>query len=430
MALNIFQQNIHWSQPYHSGFTKFRILFEQLKSSIDQKLMSFIIGPRRVGKSVIMRQLIDFLLNHQSVKPRQILFWEFSPKDSKDILNDILQEFIYKITDKNQIFYIFLDEIQYVKNWESEIKLIYDQFSQVRFVLTGSLSLSYKRKMDESLAGRFLPYYLYPLNFREYLNFTDHPLESKFISKLDSFDQKSLSLSLNSDFQQFLKFGRYPETLRMPDSEAKYYLSSLQFQCLNQDTLTYFNLEKLNLLQSLFNYFKSYNGAETSFAKLSQIIGGNQETISKYVDVLELLRLIYIVPNTSNPLKLSNSNKKIYTNSAFSLNSDFSSQLNNLGQIAESYALEQLLQTNQTITFYRNRNKEIDFIAWNKQNPDKNGQAYEVKYRQKIDSNDYKNLENLSNELNLSPVLLTLNENEIPNQNILAQPLCLFEPRV
>ena len=316
-----------------------------------------------------------------------------------------------------------MDEIQYVKAWESEIKLIYDQFPKVKFVLTGSLSLSYKRRMEESLAGRFLPKYLYPLDFTEYLDFIDHPLYSKFQSEPDLIDQKILAASTSNDFNNFLYTGRYPETIKMTSKDCKYYLNTLQFQCLNQDTLNYFKIDRLNLLQNLFDYFKANNGCETSFAKLSQIVGGSQETISKYVDVLHLLRLIYIVQNTNNPLKTTNSNKKIYTNSAFSLNSDFVSKIDNLGQAAESYVLEKMLQNDENISYFRQRNEEIDFISWSKNFKGQKGLGVEVKYRQKIKADDYKNLVKICTKLSLQPKLITINATEVADSSIITKPI-------
>ena len=118
-----------------------------------------------------MEQLLDHLLVSK-IPATQILFYEFSANENSQKIWEILDIYKTEVGNLDQITYLFFDEIQYLKNFEIEIKLIYDRFPNLKIFLTGSLSLSYKRKMEESLAGRIFVYKTLPLNFREYLNFS------------------------------------------------------------------------------------------------------------------------------------------------------------------------------------------------------------------------------------------------------------------
>ena len=102
-------------------------------------------------------------------------------------------------------------------------------------------------------------------------------------------------------------------------------------------------------------------------------------TVAGYLDVLELMGLTYTVYNSVNPIIKLNSAKKIYVSSMFGLKNSKYDPQTAFGFAAESYVLERLLEQNQLVTFYRNRNKEIDFLL------PKLNIAYEVKYRPKFE---------------------------------------------
>jgi len=421
-------QNTHWFEKIDLPKTKYRRIYFNIWENIDTGLMSFLIGPRRVGKSVILKQLLVNLIEQKNIEPTQILYWEFSPSDTQNDLKELVNEYFETVKKPKTVSYLLLDEIQYIKNWEEVIKLIYDQKPDVKIVLTGSLSLSFKRRMQESLAGRFLPYYIYQLDFREYLDFTNNSI-------LEGVEDKSLALQnqlaqhLQPEFNYFLKSGRYPATLKLSPTQTRAYITSIEYQTISQDTLNYFNIEKINVFQSIFNYYKINSGNEVSFQKLASIIGHTStETVAKYTDILELLRLIYIVPNSDNPLKAVNSNKKIYTNSAFTLNLDTIPESQNLGLAVESYFLELLLQKYNQITYFRQRQKEVDFIAWkglHKDDVSYVGEAFEVKYQNQIDLiRDTKNLLEISKKLNLKPNVITRNLLSVEG-GVDCVPICL-----
>jgi uncharacterized protein len=396
--------NLHWSGSYQSQFNFKREAFKKLLDLNKTKLMTFIIGPRRMGKTVLLTQVIDHLINKQKTNPLQILSWECRQNQTNEFLEEMIKEYLNTIANRKHRVYIILDEIQFIHDWENVIKFIYDLDSDIKFIITGSVSISYKRRMEESLAGRYLPLDVYPLNFKEYLQLTKNKallkaIESEVIEKYSTPDDE-----LNKEFIKFLQFGRYPGAIELEKENLSYYIRSILYQSLNLDAMYYFNVEKPNILNDIFDYLRLNNGSEVIHSTLSQIVGVSVTTIIKYIDVLELLGLIYILNNSNNPLKRNTSSKKIYVTSSFD-NAYSPTNPDKIGQMVESYIYERISIKNYgrfgRIGYYRERNNEIDFINYDQK------VGLEVKFRNKIDSKDVLKFEELCNKIKVKPFLIT-----------------------
>jgi predicted AAA+ superfamily ATPase len=382
MQSHITEQNVQWRGGVFPVPHPKRDLFDVLFTSLKSPLITFLSGPRRVGKSILLKQLINHLVLIDKIQPSRILFFEFSPKQNKEFIWDVYQYFKQNILQNDQIVYLFFDEVQVISGFEIIIKEIYDNLDQAKtkIFITGSPSISYKRKMAESLAGRFIPYRLFPINFREYLRLKESPL----MSKLDFQGQDNLTRignleQLNIEFKRFLSWGRLPQMLFMPDPERSFYLESSIDQSISKDAFDYFNIQNPSALSALFVYLCQNNGQIVTKENLSKISGISQITTANYLDVLELMGLIYTVYNSSNPIVKLNSARKIYVSSMFGLKNSKYDPQTAFGFAAESYVLERLLEQNQLVTFYRNRDKEIDFLL------PKLNLAYEVKYRPRFE---------------------------------------------
>jgi len=375
---NILFQNQHWGKGEFTTFSFKRHLFSKIWQDIDTKLIALVTGPRRVGKSILIKQLINQIIIDRKVDPQQILLFEFSSGSRSETIWEVFSYFSKEVADPRLPRFFFFDEIQYVERYESVIKEIYDNSLGSKIFLTGSLSLSYKRKMEESLAGRFFPYRLFPLNFAEYLelakpeSFTLYKMAQKEKNKLKR--QYDLSI-LNSDFRNFLAYARLPEIVSFTKKQSVSYFKTIVNQSLNQDAFSYFDIEKPQVINSLFEYLRVNNGGLVSVNSLAKELKVSNQTISLYINILEIMGLIYLVYNSTNPLVKLNSAKKSYVNSAFALLETKLIPGTAMGFAAESYVLERLMEEGETVTFWRKRNKEVDFLIPKKKI------AYEVKFR-------------------------------------------------
>lgn len=375
---HIVEQNPQWRGSFFPVPNLKRDLYDNLYASLQSPLITFLTGPRRVGKSILLKQIINHLVSVDKVRSSRILFFEFSPKQNQECIWDVYHYFKQNILQDEQTIYLFFDEVQVIPGFEIILKEIYDNMDQTKnkIIVTGSPSISYKRKMAESLAGRFIPYRLFPLNFKEYLRLLESPLRSKLTNPgQDRLTRTGNMEQLNAEFKRFLSWGRLPQMLAMPDNERVFYLDSSINQSITQDVFDYFRIQNPSAISALFAYLCQNNGQIIIKENLSKVSGISLITVGNYLDVLELMGLTYTVYNSTNPIVKLNSARKIYVSSMFGLKNSKYDPQTAFGFAAESYVLERLLEQNQLVTFYRNRNKEVDFLL------PKSKIAYEVKYR-------------------------------------------------
>jgi len=422
MISNVSIFNPQWIGQSFNTPIETRLIFPEILQKIETGLIVFLIGPRRVGKSTLLKQCLNHLIETKKTKPNQTFFFEFEPNQTRADLDLAIREYFEAKVDKNEPFFLFLDEVQFIPDYELSLKYLVDIYPQARILITGSLSLGYKRKMVESLAGRILPIQIYPLCFEEYLKLSktaEYKLFEQIKTQSDNWSQAALEL--NPKFQQFLKSGTYPQAIFWPQNlPLKDFLDTIVNQSLNQDAAKFFNLERSDLILGLFSYLALNNGSEISLSTLSSKMQSNSITVKKYLDALELLGLIYVIKNTTDPLRSPNSKAKVYVNSIFE-NSWANSSHDNLGHSVESYVLERLLDKKHQISFFRERNNEIDFINHT------NREMIEVKYRSNINSENFNYLLSQSAKLKYKAKIVSLSQTKIDNssyQTIRVIPAC------
>lgn len=208
----LIQQNLHWQDGEMPSPSKRRFQFERVIENLETDPISLITGPRRVGKSVLIKQVINYLIKEKQVSPKQILFFEFSNLNTVEDLKLAFELYRDEFADNTKRQYIFFDEAQYIDDYQEYIKLIYDKRkTEIKFFLTGSLSLDYKKRVQDSLAGRYFEYQMFPLSFQEYLYLSDHSLYQQFSSVKNDPDLAKvtgLTKKLSSLFRDFLYFYR------------------------------------------------------------------------------------------------------------------------------------------------------------------------------------------------------------------------------
>jgi len=152
---------------------------ETILKLLDIREVICITGVRRCGKSTIMYQAIDHLIG-KGVEPENILYFNLDePFEDKSIglLDRIFGEYIELHVPKGRK-YIFLDEIQNVKDWEQWVKKFYDLYGEeIKFVLTGSNSSMLSDQLSTLLTGRMITQHVFPLSFKEYLDFEGFELK-------------------------------------------------------------------------------------------------------------------------------------------------------------------------------------------------------------------------------------------------------------
>ena len=230
-------QNPHWENRKY-GFIKKRTIFKELSENLNNKLIISLEGPRRVGKSVLMKQLIDLLVS-KKINNKDILYFSFDKYDKKIL--DLLKEYevIRKKSLRDGKVYLFLDEIQRIKDWQVDVKIIYDNYPNIKIIISGS-TLRVSKK--ESLAGRIFEYFIKPLSFTEYLIFSDN--ESLIGSEYDE--------SFLSEYNIYL-FRQYPDLAINRNLDTKKYISTIIQKIVYEDSEKYVKNVDKDLLHNILN---------------------------------------------------------------------------------------------------------------------------------------------------------------------------------
>lgn len=369
------------------------------------KLRRFPIlsGARRVGKSTLMFQMIDELLN-SGIKPNQILFYTFDdfPNDEvnvQDVLR-IYQKFVYS----EDSFYFFIDEAQKDKTWKSTVKKIFDLNKQARVMISGSSSVEIEKNSDESGAARFLTIKIPTLSFYDFCELNGKHVD---IDDIDVFKVYKLPLEqqallfakiapLYREFIRYLKIGGFPE---YSNSDQYSYISRLirdqvVTKAIRQDIPSSYQIRDIDALSNLYAYFCYHTSDIANIETIANALKIDRETVNQYINALEKANLIYISEQLDiGGKKVLKPRKKIYVSDygircAVTRDNDVETNETELGLAIETVSLKHtkdyfnsLDEELYTVGYSRgDNNKEIDIVV---KEQSKEIQFIEAKYRNK-----------------------------------------------
>jgi predicted AAA+ superfamily ATPase len=395
--------NPWWSngEAAFAGLPEFhRDVFDDLYADI-QRLpqMISVTGPRRVGKSTLLRQCIRKLIQeHGAAQAQRIVYFTMDdpalllPHVNIDrFFEDMVAEFAKRA--KGGAVYLFLDEIQKFPRWELYLKKHYDLKTPVRFVVSGSASAPIFRKSRESLLGRIHDYQVLPFSFREYVffnakNSASNKLKAfgnairlnktitEMVSTLMQFVHAGeLPKEATTAVERFFFEGGFPEVWNLPDILAKQeYLYQNQIErVIFEDLLVAAEFRKPEMLRRFYLGLLAEPGRETNVTKLSKDIGITASTITNYFPLLEATDLVWRLHKyTGSKATAKAGNFKSYLvdlavrNAVLKLTPErLLADEPVLGLYAENIVANHLRRWPGLVelAYYRERNNELDFIV-------------------------------------------------------------------
>jgi predicted AAA+ superfamily ATPase len=271
-----------------------------LVRAVEVRRAVVLLGPRRVGKTILVYHTIQELLDRHGVSGRDVLYVSLeTPMYTGLTLEALVQRFQHLFgRPEGTRLYVFFDEIQYLKGWEIHLKSLVDSYREVRFVATGSAAAALKAKSVESGAGRFTEFLLPPLTFAEYLRFIDR--EAELIRETRDpqgrvrYDSDDLR-GLNEELVNYLNFGGFPEAVfshEVRQDPRRYIKSDIIDKVLLRDLPILYGISDVQELNSLFNTLAYNTGQELSLGALSQTAHVVKNTLTRYLDYLEAAFLI------------------------------------------------------------------------------------------------------------------------------------------
>ena len=304
-----------------------RVYFESLKTlalDFSVRRATVMLGPRRVGKTVMIKQLVSEAISN-GIDPCTILYVSIdTPIYSGKSLENFLGLMQKKVHGKQRI--VIFDEIQYLRHWEVHLKDLVDTYKDIKFIATGSAAAALRLKSQESGAGRFSDFTLPPLTFYEFLTFLGEDNSIIDIEQVKNekgirrprYAVKNID-ALNRRFIDYLNFGGYPEVVlndTIRNNPEQFIRNDIIDKVLLKDLPNLYGIQEIQELNKLFAFLAYNAGNEASFENISQGSGITKPTIKRYIEYLESAFLIIKVSNVDDNCRsmTRERNFKIYLN--------------------------------------------------------------------------------------------------------------------
>lgn len=303
-------------------------LFYPFVKETDIKRAVVLMGPRRVGKTVMMYHTIQELIK-ENIVPRKIFFIGI---DNPIYMHLSLEDILLLAKEAVQLnnlegCFVFFDEIQYLKDWERHLKVLVDSYPKTKFVVSGSAAAALRLQSSESGAGRFTDFMLPPLTFHEYIHLKGlhHLVQPKTImynGKEIPFFITHDNKTFNKEFFHYMNFGGYPEVVlseKIQSDMGRYVKNDIVDKVLLRDLPSLYGIKDVQELNSFFSYLAYNTGNEFSFERLGKDSGIAKEIIKKYLEYLEaafLIKVIHKIDDNAKKFKRVTSFKVYLTNSS------------------------------------------------------------------------------------------------------------------
>ena len=336
-----------------------RTLYKALKSHLTERPATVITGMRRVGKSTLLKQLLDIVpgknkiyLDLERIENRQI-FKQPTTKEMELFLETMGIDVTKKCT-------IALDEIQLLPDIVSIMKYWYDTY-RVKFIVTGSSSFYLKNRFSESLAGRKQIFELNPLSFDEFLRFKGIDVTTykrfAFQNYLEGFYNQ-----FKSSYSEFIKFGGFPEvTLISKPQSKKAMLQDILNAYIDMDVKILSDYSLNDELYKLIRLLSARVGSKMDASKLASVAGINRNKIANYLNLFEQTYfLTKLTPFSNNTDKEISQQPKYYFSDSGLLNL---MEEQETGKIFENTVVNQFLRLDKVVNYYQKKSgQEIDLI--------------------------------------------------------------------
>lgn len=380
-----------------------RDLFSTILPLLDSPETIVITGMRRVGKTTLLKSIFDHISSENKIyldleNPRNQIY--FQEKDY-DVIKKNLELMGLK---SKEPCYVFLDEIQWVKQLPSAVKYLMDTY-KIKFILTGSSSFYLKNQFSESLAGRKFIFELYPLNFSEFLRIKQAP-------PLQNISHESPTLSMFTTYQtyvdEYLKYGGFPGVVLKPtENEKKAALEDIFTSYYQLEVLQLSDFKKSNKIRDLLFLLMERTGSRLDIQKLANVLGLSRPTLNEYIYFLEGTYFIKVI-------KPYSTNRDVEIRKAGKLYVCDPGLVRQFSQVDEGSLFENAIFWNLhqkgNVQYYQRKNgTEIDFIV-------NNNFAYEVKIH--ATKEDLNKLQSLTQDINIKHFNL-ISRDYLPQQNVL-----------
>ena len=325
----------------------------KIRGFYDSDLIKILVGIRRCGKSVILNQIIDELKQKRKIDDNHIIFINFEFIEFEELLDyKKLNKYIKDIICDNKVYYLFLDEIQNVDNFEKVVNSLRASIKNISIFLTGSNSKLLSDELSSVLSGRYVLFNINPLSYKEYISLTGK-------------DGKDLDT-----FWDYAKWGGLPNRCEFTNEiYIKNYLHSVYDSIILRDVVKRLNIKDTILFDMILQYLIETAGREFSADNIIKYLDKenkkiSNETLYNYIDALckaLILKKVYRYDIAGKGV-LKTLNKYYATDLGIAQiknnNPEFKSYV-----VLENIVYNELINRNYEVYIGKTKNGEVDFLA-------------------------------------------------------------------
>lgn len=291
----LYKLNPWWEEAYNSRTIPRLKYTTQLSGILELRDIVLITGLRRVGKTTLMKQMIEKLL--QNTKPSAIFYVSLDAYGlEKYSIHEIVTEYrkIHRL-DSSQKGYLFFDEIATKDDFQRELKDFYDHENVKIFASASSTSILRDRKAY--LTGRARTIEILPLDFDEFLEF-----KQVKIKKADSH-------LFEKYFEEYMQMGGLPEYVLTGDFT---YLSELIDSIIYKDIIAFHNIKDNALVKDFFRLLMERAGKIVTLNKIAKILGISLDTVRRFMEYFRETYLVYTIERCGKLNQRLRTGQKLY----------------------------------------------------------------------------------------------------------------------
>lgn len=326
---------------------------DEIRGFYDSNLIKILVGIRRCGKSVILEQIKEELIKERKVKEDHIIFINFEFIEYEELLDyKKLNKYIKDRIKDEKIYYIFLDEIQNVDNFEKVVNSLRASIKNISIFLTGSNSKLLSDELSSVLSGRYVLFNINPLSYKEYVSLTGKNSEDM------------------NTFWDYAFWGGLPNRCEFTnETDIKNYLHSVYDSIILRDVVKRLNIKDTILFDMILQYIIETTGREFSAENIVKYLEKeykkvSNETIYNYTDALckaLILRKVYRF-DVDGKAVLKTLNKYYATDLGIAQIKNNNHEFKNY-VILENIVYNELINKKYEVYIGKTKTGEVDFIA-------------------------------------------------------------------
>ena len=376
---------------------------DKIQPFVNKHIIKVLIGARRSGKSTILKQIMDSLMD-DGIPKENILWMNFELSDYFEI--DSIEKLEEHISDKTEnvegSIYLFFDEIQVIPQWE---KLINSYFAKERYdiYITGSNSKLLSGEFATYLSGRYVKLNIYPFSFREYLEYHEITDDCK------------------THFNRYLQDGGMPSTLDYQGDNKRLLMMDLYNSIVLKDIIQRNNVHNVDLLDRIMRFVMYNIGQSFSASKIHKRLKQDMQnlsvnTIYNYLKFFENACLIYQARREDlKGKKILKYEEKYYLCDLGFRQAIIGNNQRDITRVIENIVYLELLRRGYEITIGKVNKLEVDFVC-RKENEPIYVQVSYLLAREETIEREFKPLRDISD--NFSKYVITMDDIDMSHDGI------------